>query len=184
MKIQSCLSAARVASNSLFVTAATIGGNRSASETVLGMRSTDTGPCRYQLSIYLTHLDLTGEPPQLARKLPNFSRLLAAMAALVLLVTGSGEARASWSAMQANPAAVAIGGVFSSATVYKAGASTFISDIEGGPGGCAPPAEEWQLACCAAIYGGINEGFPDFLSHKVLAGKCLRLPPATGPPTS
>ena len=106
------------------------------------------------------------------------------MAALVLLVTGSGEARASCAAMQENPAAFAIGAGCSTGTVYKVGASTFISDIVGGPGGCAPHAEEWQLACCAAIYGGINEGFPDFLSHKVLAGKCLRLPPATGPPTS
>lgn len=106
------------------------------------------------------------------------------MAALVLLVTGSGEARASWSAMQENPAAVAIGGGCNTGTIYKAGASTFISEIEGGPGGCAPPAEELRLACCAAIYGGTTEGFPDFLSQKVLAGKCLRLPPATGPPTS
>lgn len=106
------------------------------------------------------------------------------MAALVLLVTGSGEARASWSAMQENSAAVAIAAGCGTGTVYEVGASTFISDIEGGPGGCAPPAEELRLAYCVAIYDGTNEAFSDLLSQKVLAGKCLRLPPAIGPPTS
>ena len=140
--------------------------------------------CCCSHSDYPDYLDSPDKPSQLARTLQVLFRLFATLAVAILLISSSGEAREGATSSRQDFVSLGITAGSCAGAINNVDVSATISAIEVGSSGDSPPHDYLFRPCRVAIGAEAIEDLADLPSQATLTGKCLRLPPATGPPTS